>query len=44
MIKIKNQFKIQIIKKIFKLKIINYKIYNNNNNNNNNNKCKKVKK
>jgi len=42
MIKIKNQFKIQIIKKIFKLKIINCKIYNNNNNNNN--KCKKVKK
>ena len=40
MIKIKNQFKIQIIKKIFKLKIINCKIYNNNNNN----KCKKVKK
>ncbi len=38
MIKIKNQFKIQIIKKIFKFKIINCKIYNNNN------KSKKVKK
>ena len=41
MIKIKNQFKIQIIKKTFNYKIINCKIYNNNNNNN---KCKKVNK